>query len=253
MKRETMLALAGLLWTGAALAAEGTIDKLVIKGDAAVLKLSTDAQKPYRLDLNKSGWDEGKCSAQARQEGGVVTITVKLNDKLLGKSCRLEIAGNLKPGKLLEVSLNTVKGSINGEYKAVSVDSQALELELAGKAGNLTLAGSAIKAQAKGAYDKLVLKGQALKLGFEGRSRELSLDGQAVKAELKLTDPKPSGTLALDATSGSLKLSLPKSASLQYEVRGTASAVDSKLPSTAGAPLKLNARGQALKVEVVAD
>ena len=253
MNREAMLALAGLLWTGAALAAEGTIDKLVIKGDAAVLKLSTDAQKPYRLDLNKSGWDDGKCSALTRHEGSVVTITVKLKDKLLGKSCRLEIVGNLKPGKQLDIGLAAVKGSINGDYAAVKVDSQAIELELAGKANSLSLAASAIKAQAKGAYDKLALKGQAVKLGFEGSSRELSLDGQAVKAELKLTDPKPSGSLALDATSGSLKLTLPKSASLQYEVNGAAATVDSKLPSTAGAPLKLSARGQALKVVVAAD
>lgn len=248
-----LLALTGLMGGGAAYAAEAPIEKLVINGDAAVLKLSADDKRPYQLDLNKSNWDTKQCSALVRRAGGVVTITVKLNDKLLGSSCGLEIAGNLKPGKQVELGLAAVKGSIRGAYSAIRVDSRAVDLTLDGKAASLSMSADAIRAQAKGAYDKLALKGQALTLGFEGSSRDMVFDGQAVKAKVKLTDAKPSGSLSLDATTGKLSLTLPKSATLQYEVRGTAASVDSKLPSTAGAPLKLSARGQALKVAVEAD
>lgn len=255
MMREAMrlLMLTGMACGGAVHAAEAPIEKLVIKGDAAVLKLSADDKRPYQLDLNKSNWDAKQCSAQVRREGGVVTITVKLNNKLMGAGCGLEIAGNLKPGKQVELGLAAVKGSIRGVYSAIRVDSKAVDLTLEGKAASLSMSADAIRAQAKGAYDKLAFKGQALTLAFEGRSRDMAFDGQAVKAKVRLTDAKPSGSLSLDATTGKLALTLPKSATLQYEVRGAAASVDSKLPSTAGAPLKLSARGQALKVAVEAD
>ncbi|KMN50266.1 hypothetical protein VL04_07755 [Chromobacterium violaceum] len=243
-----------LLLISAAAQAEDVngIDRLNFSGDALKLDLSADASKPYKLNLEKRNWSDADCKVTVTRMGKDLTFQVKLN-RPAGERCKLEVSGNVKPGKQVGVDLKAFDGDLNGQFAAVQLRGQALTVELKGAYGAVSMHGDAVKAEVRASVEELKAQGQAVNLAFDGSARGMTLDGQAVKAEVKLRGAQPAASVDVKGQMVNLDFSAGRQAKLDYQVSGQASKVSGDWANTPGAPLKLRVNGSAVKVSLERD
>lgn len=201
----------------------GSLNQVHIDSPAGEVSLTTASSQPYHaaVEARESGSNSSDsflaaCLAlvSAKVQGSALVIDVAPPTSSDLDDCSYEVTANIPPNADVAIRQHGLQASLNGDFKSVKTDTDAV------------------------------------KMLFEGHVTDLGMKSQAVDADISFSRVNHDETIDINSKALNAMLDFGGAKPISYSVDGVASWVDSELPNTPGAKPSIRLKAMSVRATI---